>query len=347
MWVSTCGVGKLLRMATFSDSILTNMIVSLQSKSLWIETDVQNVAFCAKVNLISGDGVSVYLPLSLLVASSDFMRSLLLSSCITCGGVTRVSLPSVTGETLNLASQILQYGETEQMNKRKDIVTNSGSVAELLELLGCKAHLRIVCTKNGKNLLNGCVDGLRKSDVRGQVGPLGGSEKRRGNIVINISQEKSITGAEIMIGQQLPTEIKYENQNNEKLLLDKRVIKNGGNEVVVENTPITHKAEVTKDESGNDLEKRVKYLNSGGSGTSLHEGNTSNSTRTLLTSSNSNSGTSGFWSSGLSSQKKKTSHQNLEVRVKRTVITNIVKTVATEKKKNPVVVVKRLILRAA
>ena len=74
--------------------------------------------------------------------------------------------------------------------------------------------------------------------------------------------------------------------------------------------------------------------------------NTSNSTGTLLTSSNSNSATSGFWSSGLNSQKKKISHQNLEDRVKRTVITNIVKTVATEKKKNPVVVVKRLILRA-
>jgi len=124
---------------------MIDMKVSLQSKNLWVQSNIQNVAFCQEANIVSGDGVSIFLPLSMLAATSEFIRSLLIPCCNSnsCGGVVRISLPSVTGETLVLASQILLSGETENI-ETDNIDDISTSVEELmLVLLGFKVQLGI------------------------------------------------------------------------------------------------------------------------------------------------------------------------------------------------------------
>jgi len=163
---------------------MIDMKVSLQSKNLWVQSNIQNVAFCPEANLVSGDGVSIFLPLSVLAASSEFIKSLLIPCCNSCGGVVRISLPSVTGETLILASQILLSGETENMNKDNidDILV---SVEELLlVLLGFKVQLGIkLCRVSDQDSPIGCikdngsVDIINEKEFRFQDNALNGPEK--------------------------------------------------------------------------------------------------------------------------------------------------------------------------
>ena len=102
----------------------------LQTKNLWIQNGIQNSAFCPKVNLVSGDGVSISIPVSILAASSEFLRSLRLPYNM-FGGVPSITLPSVTGDTLLLASQIFLNGESEKMTQEA-IRINLVSLEKLL-----------------------------------------------------------------------------------------------------------------------------------------------------------------------------------------------------------------------
>jgi len=290
------------------------MNVSVQSKALWVENDVQNVAFSPQVNLVSGDGVSIYLPLALLAASCDFMKSLLQYSCTTCGGVTRVSLPSVSGDTLTLASQILLSGESEHMDADK-IVNNLENVLKLLELLGCKAQLRTVCSRSLADLQSDCMKSLADMDDGVRV----------------MSQEKIVTEVELhnRRGQELFTEIKDVNQNYENLLLDTRFMKKGENRDVVYPGPHSNVADPIRDETRTEFGKgQIKTDNkAGGRGSRSHGSKAAETTKRLSTSSSSSCAGPRLRSSGFSlrSQKRKTRQTKLEETRTETVKANTVK----------------------
>ena len=93
---------------------------------------MQNFQSSEQVNLLSGDGV----------ASSDFLHLLLLPYCSNCSNSNTIYLPTITGFTLKLLSQILLGGETEQL-PGDGIVSCLESVEEVLELLGCEVKLVI------------------------------------------------------------------------------------------------------------------------------------------------------------------------------------------------------------
>jgi len=171
---------------------MLDMKVSLQSKKLWVQSNIQNVAFCPEVNLVSGDGVSIFLPLSVLAASSEFIKSLLIPCCNSCGGVVRISLPSITGETLVLASQILLSGETEYMTK-DNIDDFLVSVEELLlVLLGFKVKLgRNLCRGSDQDSPIRCIEDegsvniVNEKKFRFQDNALNGPKKRNNDDMNN------------------------------------------------------------------------------------------------------------------------------------------------------------------
>ena len=67
-----------------------------------------------KVNLQSGDGQTISLPVSLLLAASPFLQTLLPPPC-QCNTTTTISLPSTRGDSLKLLAQIFSKGETEHL----------------------------------------------------------------------------------------------------------------------------------------------------------------------------------------------------------------------------------------
>jgi len=321
------------------------MQVSLQSKDLWVETDVQNVAFCPQVNLVSGDGVSIFLPQALLAASSDFMKSLLQHSCSTCGGVTRVSLPCVSGDTLTLASQILLSGESEHMDA-DEIVNNFENVAKLLELLGCRAQLRTVCSRSSKDLQNDCMEGLADIDDGGRVRFLGRSENEKGDAdaIDKINQEKIVREVDLhdRRGQEPFTEIKDINQNYEKLVHDTRLMKEGESTVVVDPGTVSDVADPTKEDPSTALENSGFQINdksgSGGRGLKSHGRKAVKTAKRMFSSSSSSSASPRLRSLRLRSQMRKARQKNLEVVRKDTANVNIVKQKKNvkEKKTRPV-----------
>jgi len=319
------------------------MNVSLQSKNLWVETDVQNVAFCPQVNLVSGDGVSVFLPLALLAASCDFMKSLLQYSCTSCGGVTRVSLPSVSGDTLTLASQILLSGESDLMDA-DEIVNNFENVENLLALLGCKAQLRTVCCRSSMDLQNDCIEGLANIDDGVRFMSLGCSENEKGETKDIINQEKIVKEIEFhnRRGHNLCTEIKDKNENYENLLLDTRLLKEGGNGDVVYPGPDSDVAESIKDETRTDLDKRrsKKMVRTG---FKSHGMKAAETTKRMSASPSSSSAGPRLRSSGLSLrfQKRKTRQKSLEVARAETAKANAGKQKRDEKKKKTVTVLSK------
>jgi len=263
------------------------MKVSLQSKVLWVETDIQNVAFCPQVNLVSGDGVSIFLPQALLAASSDFMKTLLQHSCTTCGGVTRVSLPSVSGDTLTLASQILLSGESGHVDA-DEIDISFENVKKLFKLLGCKAQIRTVCSRSSADLQNDCLDGLADIDDGVRTMFLGRYENERGYTIDNINQEKLTTEVDYHDGrwQELFTEIKDINQNYEKLVLDTRLMEEGGSREVGDPGPVSDLADSITDDPRTDLEKRrsKKIDKVGGRGFKSHRKNAAEKNKRMSTS---------------------------------------------------------------
>jgi len=321
------------------------MKVSLQSKNLWVETDVQNVAFCPQVNLVSGDGVSIFLPQALLAASSDFMKSLLQHSCSTCGGVTRVSLPCVSGDTLTLASQILLSGESEHMDA-DEIVNNFENVEKLLELLGCRAQLRTVCSRTSRDLQNDCKEGLADIDDGGRVRFLSRfeNEKGDGDAIDKINQEKIVREVDLhdRRGQEPFTEIKDINQNYEKLVHDTRLMKEGGSTVVVDPGTVSDVADPTQDDPRTALEySGIQIHNksgSGGRGLKSHGRKAVKTAKRIISSSSSSSASPRLRSLRLKSQMRKARQKNLEIVRKDTANVNTVKQKKNvkEKKTSPV-----------
>jgi len=301
-------------------------MVSLRSKNLWVETDVQNVAFCPQVNLVSGDGVSIFLPQALLAASCDFMKSLLQHSCITCGGVTRVSLPSVSGDTLTLASQILLSGESEHMDADES-VNNFENVAKLLELLGCRAQLRTVCSRSSRDLQNDCMEGIVDIDDGDRVRFLGRfeNEKGDGDAIDKINQEKIVREVDLhdRRGQEPYTEIKDINLNYEKLVHDTRLMKEGESTVVMDPGTVSDVADPTKDDP------RIQIRNKSGSagrGFNSHGRKAVKTAKRMFSSSSSRSASPRLASLRLRSQMRKARQKNLEVvRNKDTANVNTVK----------------------
>ena len=119
------------------------MKINIQSKSPWLENvPLQNTSCDVLVRLISDDGISLFLPASFLAASSEYLCSLLRPSSTSCCSNTDtvVILPSVSGLSLKLFSQILLGGETEQLSG-DDIKSCLENVEAILELLGCKVKL--------------------------------------------------------------------------------------------------------------------------------------------------------------------------------------------------------------
>ena len=118
------------------------MKINIQSKSPWLENaPPQKISSCNDVKLISEDGVSLSIPVSFLAASSEYLCSLLHSNCTSCCcSKSIIHLPSVSGLSLKLFSQILHEGETEQLSG-DDIEPCLENVESVLELLGCKVKL--------------------------------------------------------------------------------------------------------------------------------------------------------------------------------------------------------------
>jgi len=292
------------------------MKVSLQSKVLWVETDIQNVAFCPQVNLVSGDGVSIFLPQALLAASSDFMKTLLQHSCTTCGGVTRVSLPSVSGDTLTLASQILLSGESGHVDA-DEIDISFENVKKLFKLLGCKAQIRTVCSRSSADLQNDCLDGLADIDDGVRTMFLGWYENERGDTINNINQEKIRTEVDFHDGrrQELFTEIKDTNQNYEKLVLDTRLMEEGGSREVGDPGPVSDLVDSITDDPRTDMEKRgsKKIDKVGGRGFKSHRQKAAEKTKRMSTSASSSRTGPRLRSSGLRPLKRKTRQKRLEV----------------------------------
>ena len=79
------------------------MKIFLHSECAWLNK-LQNAYVCPEVNLIRGDGASLFLPMSLFAASSNFLQFLLRPYY---AGVTTVDLPPTEGHTLKIFSQIL------------------------------------------------------------------------------------------------------------------------------------------------------------------------------------------------------------------------------------------------
>jgi len=292
------------------------MKVSLQSKVLWVETDIQNVAFCPQVNLVSGDGVSIFLPQALLAASSDFMKTLLQHSCTTCGGVTRVSLPSVSGDTLTLASQILLSGESGHVDA-DEIDISFENVKKLFKLLGCKAQIRTVCSRSSADLQNDCLDGLADIDDGVRTMFLGWYENERGDTIDNTNQEKIRTEVDFLDRrrQELFTEIKDKNQNYEKLVLDTRLVEEDGSREVGDPGPVSDLAESITDDPRTDLEKRgSKTIDKvGGRGVKSHRHKAAEKTKRMSTSPSSSRTGPRLRSSGLRPLKRNTRRKKLEV----------------------------------
>jgi len=130
----------------------SKMQISLQRNSSWLaDVSYQNFPSCSdQVNLISGDGQSISLPLSFIVASSPFLQSLLPLPCA-CPTSPTISLPSTTGLTLKMLAQIFSNGETELLVE-ETTETCVKSLQEVLELLRSevKVVLDIDCVKSLK-----------------------------------------------------------------------------------------------------------------------------------------------------------------------------------------------------
>ena len=114
------------------------MKINLQKKAQWLD-DVPLLKISSRdcVNLRSGDGVSMSIPVSFLAASSDFVSSLLNSDSSCSNTNTVIHMPSVSGFSLKLFSQILRVGETEELSG-EDIESCLENVEVVLELLSCQ-----------------------------------------------------------------------------------------------------------------------------------------------------------------------------------------------------------------
>eukprot|EP00092_Neocalanus_flemingeri_P038094 GFUD01041464.1.p1 GENE.GFUD01041464.1~~GFUD01041464.1.p1 ORF type:complete len:469 (-),score=85.70 GFUD01041464.1:99-1505(-) len=119
------------------------MQVFLQRRSSWVDSASLKsfTARCDQVNLQSGDGQTISLPVSLLVAGSPFLLSLLPPPCLCCTNTTTISLPSTRGFSLKLLAQVFSAGETEQLPG--EIINSSlEELQEVLELLETGIVLR-------------------------------------------------------------------------------------------------------------------------------------------------------------------------------------------------------------
>eukprot|EP00092_Neocalanus_flemingeri_P020108 GFUD01021769.1.p1 GENE.GFUD01021769.1~~GFUD01021769.1.p1 ORF type:complete len:412 (-),score=51.02 GFUD01021769.1:95-1330(-) len=129
------------------------MEVFLQRRSSWVDS-ASFKSFTARsgeVNLQSGDGQTIHLPVSLFVSASPFLLSLLLPTCPCYSNTTTISLPSTRGFILKLLAQIFSGGETEKL-PGEIIKSCLLELQEVLELLETGIILKVSYTRAPESL---------------------------------------------------------------------------------------------------------------------------------------------------------------------------------------------------
>jgi len=116
-----------------------------------------------KVNLQSGDGQTISLPVSHLLAASPFLQTLLPPPC-QCNTTTTISLPSTRGDSLKLLAQIFSKGETEHLAGGV-IESSLEELQEALELLETGIVLKLSYIRTAETLQVGIVEKIEDSET--------------------------------------------------------------------------------------------------------------------------------------------------------------------------------------
>eukprot|EP00092_Neocalanus_flemingeri_P090715 GFUD01114903.1.p1 GENE.GFUD01114903.1~~GFUD01114903.1.p1 ORF type:complete len:388 (+),score=44.06 GFUD01114903.1:70-1233(+) len=142
------------------------MEVFLQRRSSWVDSASFKsfTARSGKVNLQSGDGQTIHLPVSLFVSASPFLLSLLLPTCPCYSNTTTISLPSTRGFILKLLAQIFSGGETEKL-PGKIIKSCLSELQEVLELLETGIILKVSYTRAPESLKVSTVESFTVSEA--------------------------------------------------------------------------------------------------------------------------------------------------------------------------------------
>jgi len=111
----------------------------LQNSEAWLGTLNDNIMRkCASIQLIGGDGLSTFVPMQFLTATSSFFKSVISDSCswVALSSDMSVSIPSATISTLQNVVEILYSGEIKMCSGLQSTLEIMEDVQNVLILLG-------------------------------------------------------------------------------------------------------------------------------------------------------------------------------------------------------------------
>eukprot|EP00092_Neocalanus_flemingeri_P040247 GFUD01043839.1.p1 GENE.GFUD01043839.1~~GFUD01043839.1.p1 ORF type:complete len:361 (-),score=73.83 GFUD01043839.1:360-1442(-) len=117
---------------------------SLTSEGTWLGLlqEQNTFIFRDQISLVSGDGVSVCLPVPFLLASSSLLRKIYQPNV----GGQQISLPSVRGETLQLVVDLLHRGSTGGIEGLENTGQRLKDVQGVMDLLQTGANVSLKTT---------------------------------------------------------------------------------------------------------------------------------------------------------------------------------------------------------
>jgi len=143
------------------------MDVALQNSEAWLGTLNDDIMRkCASIQLIGGDGLSTFVPMHFLTATSSFFKSVISDSCswVALSSDLSISIPSATITTLQHVVEILYSGEIKMCSGLQLTLEIMEDVHNVLFLLGVDIRFGPkVLRSRSKNIWNEEVSSILSS----------------------------------------------------------------------------------------------------------------------------------------------------------------------------------------